>query len=56
VHETPTIMNFYTFHMNKKKGHNILALMLDPKFKNMWLSVTYVGCDVILVLVATYDE
>jgi hypothetical protein len=27
-----------------KKGHNILVLMFDPKFKNMWLSITYVGC------------
>ncbi len=30
--------------------------MLDPKFKNMWLSITYVSCDVTLVLMVTYDE
>jgi len=27
--------------LKKKKGHNILTLMLDPRFKNMWLVANY---------------
>jgi hypothetical protein len=42
--------------MNKKHDITSLALMLDPKFKNMWFSITYVGCDVTLVLVAIYNK
>ncbi len=37
-------------------GHNILALMWDPKFKSMCLLCIYVGHENALVLIAAYDE
>jgi hypothetical protein len=40
---------------DKKKGHNIFALMLDPRFKNMWLVANYCGCELAFVLVNEYD-
>jgi hypothetical protein len=47
-------LSFYT-HL-KKKGHNMLASMLDPKFKSMGLITTYVVCDNVVALIATYDN
>jgi hypothetical protein len=41
---------------SKKKTHNMLALMLDPRYKNMCLVTTYLGCEVVATLVADYDE
>ncbi len=47
---------FFFKHMfDKKKGHNIFALMLDPRFKNMWLVANYCGCELAFVLVNEYD-
>jgi len=42
--------------IEKKKGHNIFALMLDPIIKSMHLVRTYMGCENATILVATYDE
>jgi hypothetical protein len=36
---------FFLYTFEKKKGHNMLALMLDPKFKSMCLVTTYIICD-----------
>jgi hypothetical protein len=44
-HEAPNVGSFSTFFFlhgfDKKKRHNVLALMLDPRFKNMWLVAYY---------------
>ncbi len=42
--------------VEKKKDHNILALMLDPKFKSMRLVSIYMGHDNGAILVVAYDE
>ncbi len=34
----------------------MLALMLDPKYKNMCLVIIYLGCEVVATLVANYDK
>ncbi len=33
------------------KGHNMLAFMLDPRYKNMHLVITYLGCEATTTLV-----
>jgi hypothetical protein len=38
------------------KGHNMLAFMLDPRYKNMHLVITYLGCEATTTLVTNYDE
>jgi hypothetical protein len=38
-----------------KKGHNMLALMFDQRFKNMQLVVNYLGCENTFSLVVEYD-
>ncbi len=38
------------------KGHNMLALMLDPMYKNMRLVTTYLGCEAAVALVANFNE
>ncbi len=38
------------------KGHNILALILDPMYISMWLVITYLGCKTIIAPIANYDE
>lgn len=40
----------------KKKGHNMLVLMLDPIFKSMHLLNIYASCDNVIVLIVAYDE
>jgi hypothetical protein len=39
----------------KKRGHNMLVLILDPSFKNMWLEANYHGCEYAFALVKEYD-
>ncbi len=39
----------------KKRGHNMLVLILDPSFKNMWLVANYYGCEHAYALVKEYD-
>jgi len=34
----------------------MLALMLDPKYKNICLVTIYLGCEATTILVANYDE
>lgn len=41
---------------DKKKGHNMLALMLDPKYKNMHLVIIYLVMKTTPTLVVVYDE
>jgi len=31
---------YFVNGFDKEKWHNILSLMLDPRFKNMWLVIT----------------
>jgi hypothetical protein len=42
---------------DKKRGHNMLVLILDPSFKNMWLVANYCGCEYAFAfaLVKEYD-
>jgi hypothetical protein len=34
----------------------MLALMLDPRYKNMCLVTIYLGCEAAMTLVTDYDE
>jgi hypothetical protein len=34
----------------------MLALILDPMYKSMWLVITYLGFETIIAVVANYDE
>jgi hypothetical protein len=52
----PSTLYFLYAWFSKKKNLNMLALMLDPKYKNMCLVITYLGCEVAATLVANYDE
>jgi len=47
---------FFSFLHNKKKGHNLLPLMLDPIFKSMCLIMMYVGHDNVVTLFDKYDN
>ncbi len=40
---------------DKKRGHNMLVLILDPSFKNTWLVANYRGCEHAYALVKEYD-
>jgi len=40
----------------KMKGHNMLVLMLDPRYKSMHLVIIYLGREVVGILMAYYDE
>jgi hypothetical protein len=42
--------------IHKKKGHNMLALMLDHGYKNMCLITSYLGHEVATNLVVNYNE
>jgi len=39
-----------------KKGHNMLALVLDPRYKSMHLVIANLGCEIATTLVTNYDE
>jgi hypothetical protein len=41
--------------VEKNKGHNMLALMLDPRFKSLWLVTSYIGHEKASSLVVQYD-
>ncbi len=45
----------YFIHGFFLKPHNMLAFMLDPKYKSMCLVIIYLGHEVV-ILVADYDE
>jgi len=40
---------------DKKRGHNMLVLILDPSFKNMWLVFNFHGREHAFALVKEYD-
>jgi hypothetical protein len=40
----------------KMKGHNMLVLMLDPRYKSMRLVIIFLGREVATTLMAYYDE
>jgi len=40
----------------EKKAHNMLSLMLDPRFKNLLLVSSYVGKEQIMSIVEQYDR
>ncbi len=42
--------------VDKKKGHNMLALMLNLGYKSMCLMTSYLGHEVATKLVVNYDE
>ncbi len=39
-----------------KKTHNMLCLMLDPRYKNLHLISSFIGCDISKLIVNEYDE
>jgi len=39
-----------------KKTHNMLSLMLDPRFKNFHLAFSFVGCEQGISIVEEYDQ
>ncbi len=41
---------------DKKKGHQVLMLMLNPRLRNMCLITLYVSCENALRLVVDYDS
>ncbi len=57
-HQVPKVLlPFISFmHGFFFKNHNMLAFMLDPRYKSMHLVITYSGHDVATTLVANYDE
>jgi hypothetical protein len=57
-HQTLEVfLPFFSFvnGFDKKRGYNMLALMLDPRFKNMWLVATYLRRETTSSLVVEYD-
>jgi hypothetical protein len=44
----------HVFH--KKRCHNMLAFILDPRFMSLQLVINYVGCEVAYALVVQNDE
>ncbi len=46
---------FFLHVFHKNKNHNMLALMFDPRFKNMQLVIMFLGCENVIVVVVEYD-
>ncbi len=44
----------FCMHIDRKRGHTMLALMLDPRFKNMRLIIIILGHE--NVIVVEYDQ
>ncbi len=40
---------------DEKKTHNMLALMLDPRFKNLCLVLFFIDCNQRVTIVEQYD-
>ncbi len=40
---------------DRKRGHNMLTLMFDPRFKSMWLVTTFLGDENVVAIVVEYD-
>ncbi len=61
MNETTNPRGFSTFHFflhtfDKRKGHNMLVLMFDPKFKSMRLITMFMGHENATIVVVEYDE
>jgi hypothetical protein len=41
---------------DRKKGHNMLALMFDPRFKSMKLITNFWGHENVVVIIVEYDQ
>jgi hypothetical protein len=51
----PYALYFLYARFLKKKNHNMLALMLDPRYNNMCLVIIYLGYEAIATLVANWQ-
>jgi len=51
-----SILYFLYAWFSKKKGHNMLAFMLEPRYKNMHLMTIYLGREVVATLITNYDK
>ena len=40
----------------REKAHNMLALMLDPRYKGLHMTIDYVGREKAMHVVAQYDQ
>ncbi len=47
---------FFLYAYDRKKGHNMLALMLDPRFKSMKLITIFLGHENVVVIIVEYDQ
>jgi len=47
---------FFLHAFDKKKGHNMLALMFDTRCKNMWLVTAFLGLEIVIAIVVNYDQ
>jgi hypothetical protein len=47
---------FFLHVFDEEKGHNMLVLMFDPRFKNMHLVTMFLGRENANVAVVEYDE
>jgi len=50
---------FFSFFLKKyeeRKAHNILSLMLDPRFKTLRLVSSFIGCEQGKAIVEEYDN
>jgi hypothetical protein len=57
-HQTLKVLQpFFSFFngFDKNRRHNMLALMLDLRFKSMWLVANYLGHETTFLLVIKYD-
>jgi len=40
----------------KRKAHNMLSLMLDPRFKTLRIMSSFIGCEQVKAIVEEYDK
>jgi hypothetical protein len=41
---------------DRKRGHNMFVLMLDPRFKKMKFNIVFLGRENVVVIVVEYDQ
>jgi hypothetical protein len=49
-------LSFFFYTTLKEKGHNMFVLMLDPKFKSMYVINTFASHENVTALIPTYDK
>jgi hypothetical protein len=49
-------LSFLFYTTLKEKGHNMFVLMLNPKFKSMYLVNTFASHENLAALILTYDK